>query len=378
MHIDTRLLRHVDKLLLLSMIGLLVMGFIVISSAAQGFSGQEEASGFIKKQMIAVVIGVVGMLILLLFDYNEFGRMSKVIYAVNAGLLILVFALGAVTNGSQRWIQLGSSFHVEPSEYGKIMLIVTLGYHLTRVENLKSIWDLFWPAIHVLPLVALILIQPNLGTAIIFLVITAALVYMAGFPGWKLVLLGGGPVATISAWVFAHLRWGVPLPLFDHQVDRILDFIDPTRDPLGSGYQVIQSKISIGSGGLYGKGLYEGTQNQLGFLPEQHTDFVFSVVGEELGFVGGVLLLSLFLLMLWRIMTIAATAKDLYGSLIATGVAVMIGFHVVQNVGMTLGLMPVTGITLPFVSYGGTSIMTNIIAIGLVLNVGMRRHTLMF
>jgi rod shape determining protein RodA len=205
------------------------------------------------------------------------------------------------------------------------------------------------------------------------------MVYMAGFPGWKIALMGGGPIAAVAAWLFAHLRWGVKMwPLQPHQIQRLEVFVDPTKDPLDSGYHVLQSKISIGSGGLFGRGLYHGTQNQLGFLPEQHTDFIFSVIGEELGFRGGVAVLLLFLALLWRVMAIAANAKDRYGTLICTGVAAMIGFHVLENVGMTIGVMPVTGIPLPMISYGGSALMANMIAIGLVLNVGMRRHTIIF
>lgn len=378
LHFDMRLLRNMDKLLLLTMFALIAIGVVVISSAARGFEGGGDPSGYIQKQIIAGALGLVGLLVLLIFDYGEFGRMWKVIYGINVGLLLLVLVVGRVTKGSQRWIHLGP-LNVEPSEYAKIFVIITLGYLLSRMDRLDSVWDLIIPILHVLPVVGLILVQPDLGTSVILVVISASLVYMAGFSGWKMLLLGGGPIAAFSFWIYAHLKWGVSMWLMDeYQVNRILDFLDPSRDPLGTGWQVRQSKIAIGSGGLFGKGLGEGTQSQFGFVPDQHTDFIFSVVGEELGLIGGAVILLLFLMLLWRIMVIASTAKDLYGSLLATGVAVKIGFHVVQNVGMTLGLMPVTGITLPFISYGGTSLMTNVIAIGLVLNVGMRRQTLMF
>lgn len=378
MNLDTRLLRHLDKLLLLTMFALITLGIVVISSAAQGFIGVEGASTFVKKQIIAVGVGVFLMIVSLLFDYEEFGRMAKILYGLNVLLLLAVLVLGEEQNGAQAWIGFGG-FQIQPGEFGKILLILTLGYHLSRLEHLDSIWDLVLPVVHVVPLVGLLLLQPDLGTALVFIVIAAAMVYMAGFPGWKMLLIGGSPILAVVAWFTAHLKWGTSMwPLDEYQVKRLEVFVNPELDPTGWGYQVVQSKISIGSGGFFGRGLYQGTQNQLGFLPEQHTDFIFSVVGEELGFIGGLVIILLFLVLIWRILAVAVGSKDRYGTLIATGVSAMIGFHVLENVGMTLGVMPVTGIPLPFISYGGSAMMTNIIAIGLVLSVGMRRQKIMF
>lgn len=378
MNLDARMLRHLDKLLILAMLGLFGLGLAVISSAAQGYAGAEQAHAFVMKQLVAGIIGLVLMVVILLFDYEEMGRMAWPIYGLNVLLLAAVLVIGKMTNGAQSWIPLGF-FNLQPSEFGKVMLILTLGHQLSQTEHLETIWDLVPVAIHVLPLLLLLLLQPDLGTALVFVVITIAMVYMAGFPGKWIALLVGGPIAVAGGWLWAHMRFGVSMwPLKSHQVARLETFIDPTRDPMGDGYHVIQSKISIGSGGLFGQGLFHGTQNQLGFLPEQHTDFIFSVVGEELGFIGGGLVILLFLLMLLRIFSIAGSAKDMYGSLIATGVAAMIGFHVLENIGMTLGVMPVTGIPLPFVSYGGSSLISNMVAIGLVLSVGMRRQKINF
>jgi len=379
LNFDTRLLRHLDKLLLVVMAALITIGVVVISSAARGYtSGQEGALVYINKQILSAALGLFLILIILAFDYGEFGRMSKIIYGLNVTLLLAVMVIGKTTNGATSWIPIGP-VHLEPSELGKVMLILTLGVQLSRVDRLSSIWDLVVPGLHVVPLLALILLQPDLGTALVFVFISAAMLYMAGFPGWKLAVIILLPIMAVSGWYYSHARWGVSMwPLEKHQIERLRDFVDPTADPQGSGYQVLQSKISIGSGGLWGKGLYKGTQNQLGFLPEQHTDFIFSVVGEEFGFVGGATVIILFLVLLWRIMAISATSKDRYGMLIATGVTAMIGFHVLENVGMTLGIMPVTGIPLPFISYGGSSLMANMAAMGLVLNVGMRRQKIMF
>jgi rod shape determining protein RodA len=376
---DARLLKHLDKLLVLAMLALITTGIVVISSAARGYIGTEGAAmGFVHRQIIAAVIGLVLMVIVMLFDYEEFARMTWVLYGLNVVLLLAVLAVGKATNGAQSWIGFGP-VQLQPSELGKPILILTLAHQLSRMERIESIWQLIVPAGHVLPLLGLVLAQNDLGTALVYIVITAAMVYMAGFSGWKMTLLGGTPIAAVFGWFYAHKHWGVSMwPLQDHQIKRLETFVDPTADPTGAGYQVIQSKISIGSGGLFGRGLYHGTQNQLGFLPEQHTDFIFSVVGEELGFAGGTFVILLFLLLMWRCMAVAASAKDRYGALIATGVTAMIGFHVLENVGMTLGVMPMTGIPLPFISYGGSSMMANMIALGLVLNVGMRRQTLMF
>jgi len=377
MNIDLRLLRNLDKVLVLVIMALIGVGLLVISSAARGYIGQEGASGFVLKQALSVVLGSIALLVILLFDYTEFGRMANLIYGVNLALLAAVLVMGKVTNGAQSWIGIGP-LHIEPGEYGKVMLILTLAHVISRMERLESIWDLFWPGVHVLVPLALIMGQPDLGTGLVYVCMTAAMLFVAGFPVWKLLLLGGLPVAGVVGWVVAHVQWGVWIILDDYQIKRLTNFINPMADVSDSGYQVFQSIISIGSGGLWGKGLYRGTQNQLGFLPEQHTDFIYSVVAEELGFIGGVVIIVLFTLLIWRILTAAGQSKDRYGMLIATGVAAMISFHVLENIGMTMGVMPVTGIPLPFVSYGGSSLITNLMAMGLVLNVGMRRKPIMF
>ncbi|HEY3368171.1 MAG TPA: rod shape-determining protein RodA [Symbiobacteriaceae bacterium] len=378
MNFDARLLRHIDKLLVLIMFALIVFGVIVVSSAARGYVGPDKAMPFVNRQVLAAGIGLFLILIALVFDYTEFGRMTWIIYGLNVFLLAVVLVLGKATNGAVSWIRIGG-FQFQPSEFGKVMLILTLGQQLSRMDRIDRLLDLVAPALHVLPLMALVLVQNDLGTTLVFVVITAVMLYMAGFPGWKMLAIGVPPLAAVGGWLYAHLRWGVSMwPLQPHQIKRLVTFVNPNADPLDSGWQVLQSRISIGSGGLLGQGLYHGTQNQLGFLPEQHTDFIFSVVGEELGFAGGILLIVLFLVLLWRIMAIAGTAKDGYGALIATGVAGMIGFHVLESLGMTMGVMPMTGIPLPFISYGGSAMMADMLAVGLVLNVGMRRQKIMF
>lgn len=378
MNFDARLLKHIDKLLVLVMLLLVTFGIVAVSSAARGYVGPARAMSFVNKQIIAASIGLFLIAVAVLLDYTEFARMQWVIYGLNVALLLAVLVIGRATNGAVEWIGYGA-FQIQPSEFGKIMLILTLGNQLSQTDRMDRIRDLIGPILHVLPLVGLVLAQNDLGTALVFVAIAVGMVFMAGFPGWKILALGVPPVAAVGGWLYAHLRWHVSMwPLQDHQIKRLITFVNPNYDPLDAGWQVLQSRISIGSGGLLGRGLYHGTQNQLGFLPEQHTDFIFSVVGEELGFIGGALLIMLFLVLLWRVMVIAGSAKDAYGTLIATGVAAMIGFHVIESIGMTMGVMPMTGIPLPFVSYGGSSMMANMLGIGLVLNVGMRRQKIMF
>jgi rod shape determining protein RodA len=374
---DARLLRNVDYWLLLAVAALIVIGLFVIDSAGRGWSGPENTHIFTIKQAYALGAGLIAMTVILLFDYSEFSRMSVLLYLLNCSLLLLVLAIGKVANTQQGWIALGP-FHLEPSEVGKVLFIMTLAHHLTRMERLNGWLDLIPPIAHLAPLFGLIMLQPDLGTALVFIAVLGAMLYVAGAPGWRLVLIGLGPLVAAIGWVVLHLKYGIWIPLADYQIKRLLVLVDPNLEPHGAGYQVLQSKISIGSGGLWGKGLYHGTQNQLGFLPEQHTDFIFAVVGEELGFLGGIVILALFLFILVRILIVAGAAKDRYGALLATGVAAMIGFHVLENIGMTIGVMPVTGIPLPFVSYGGSSLVANLMAIAMVQNVHMRRQKIMF
>lgn len=379
MNFDFRLLRSLDKWLLLTLFVLVGFGLVVLSSAALGWSGSEAgARSLVIKQVLAFVIGLIGLAVILLFDYEEFGRMWLLIYGLNVALLLIVLLIGRVGGlGGQSWLGVGM-LNIQPGEYGKIMVILTLGNFLAKREEIKTFWDLIPVGVHVLPLLALLLLQPDFGTAIVFVVIVIAMLYMAGYAGWKIIAWIGIPVGTFFGWFFAHERLGLWIPMADYQLNRLRVFFNPALDPNDTGYHVIQSKIAIGSGGLFGKGLYHGTQNMLGFLPEQHTDFIFGVVVEELGFIGGAALILLFLFLLYRILVVASQSRDRYGALICAGVMAMLGFHIMENIGMTIGVMPVTGIPLPFISYGGSSMITNLIGIALVLNVGMRRHTLQF
>lgn len=378
MNFDFRLLRSLDKWLLLIVFALVGFGLVMISSAATGYTGSPEGARlYVIKQGIAFVLGLVGLAVVLLFDYEEFGRMWMVIYGLNCFLLAIVLVIGKMGGGAQSWLGAGM-VNIQPGEYGKIMFILTLGHFLAKREEVKSFWDLIPVGIHILPLLILLLLQPDFGTALVFVVIAIAMLYMAGYAGWKIILWIGIPAGTFFGWFFAHERFGLWMPLADYQLKRLRVFFDPSLDPNGAGYHVLQSKIAIGSGGIFGKGLYHGTQNMLGFLPEPHTDSIFAVVNEELGLIGGAALILALLFLLFRILQNSAMARDRYGALICVGVMAMLGFHILENIGASIGVMPVTGIPLPFISYGGSSMITNLIGIALVLNVGMRRHILQF
>ncbi len=379
MNIDFRLLRNMDWVLILTVLVLGGIGVAVSASAVRSYNPMDWEL-FVYKQVGGIVLGLLAMTIILLFDYTEFSRMYRFLYFTNLVLLTLVLVpgIGSAQNGAQSWYKFGS-IGLQPAELTKIFTILTLGWMLSITETRHNWFDALPSLGHILPSVALIMKQPDLGTTLVLLAVVAAMIYMNGFSGWRMVLVGAIGVALVGSVVFVNVKYGVKIPgVSAYQIKRIQCWVNPEFDRQDACYNVYQSVVAIGSGGLTGKGLFQGTQTQLGFVPENHTDFIFSVVGEELGFVGGIVILVLFLVLLWRIMNAAMHAKDRYGALICAGVAAMIGFHVLENAGMAIGMMPVTGIPLPFISYGPTAIVANMTAIGLVLNVFIRRQTIMF
>ena len=306
------------------------------------------------------------MVLTLVFDYHILGKMSKFIYIAVILALVAVEAYGYTRGGAQRWIEIGG-FSLQPSEFAKLGIIITLAWSLYKKEDkLNSFTSLIPAIIHVAIPMVLVLKQPDLGTSLVFAVILISMLFMAGVKFKVLIsLIGAGVAAIPPMWFFV---------LDDYQRNRILTLFNPHSDPLGTGYNVIQSIIAVGSGKLTGRGLYSGSQSQLNFVPEQHTDFIFTVVGEELGFIGAIILLTLYLILIMRLMAIARKAKDLFGNLVVVGIVAVLMFQIVENIGMTIGIMPVTGIPLPFMSYGGSSLLVNMISVGMALNIGMRRH----
>jgi len=357
--------RDFDKAFLLVVFLIFIIGMLTIYSATQA-KNLPFAEGFMMKQAMWMSIAVLFMLITLVISYQRFIDISYIIYAINVLLLIFVLILGKARLGAQRWFSIGA-FAFQPSEFIKLSLILVLsGYIGSHKDTMDRAGNMIIPMILLgIPFV-FVLLQPDLGTALLLLPIF-----------FSMLVVGGANLKYISGMIIAGLG---AAPVFWHflrgyQKQRLLVFIDPNIDPLGAGYTIIQSKIAAGSGGLVGKGWLNGTQNQLNFLPERHTDFIFSVIGEEFGFIGASALILLYFVLVNKAFTISNTTSDMYGKCIATGVGVLLAMQVIINVGMTIGLMPVVGIPLPLVSYGGSSLLSTMISVGLLLNVGMRRST---
>ncbi len=373
---DRRHFKNLD-FALIAVVGILViLGLIMIYSAthAKIALNHGDPFSFVKKQAFAVAIGILAMVLLLFFDYRVSDRLSQFLYGLNLVMLALVLTpLGRSGNGAQSWL-----FGVQPSEFAKVILIITLGKYLSEKESLGSFYNFVFPFLHVgLPLL-LILLQPDLGTALVFIFITFLMMYTAGAPGWKLMVLVFIGVVGLTVMFLGHHFFNMPLPVKQYQVNRLTSFINPERDPRGSGWNVRQAVIAVGSGQFFGKGLFRGTQGRLGYLPENHTDFIFAVLCEELGFVGGFGVLCLFFTLVWRGIRISYQARDKTGSIIGVGIVAMFLFHILENVGMNMGIMPITGIPLPFITSGGSSMIANLIAVGLLLNIWARRQKIMF
>ena len=363
-----RALRRIDFVLLFATIAIIIYSLVVISSATHVNTPSEERFWYVQRQGVFAVINAAIAIFVMNFDYRGLQQYGKFLYIFNLVMLVAVMLFGHAALGAQRWIQIGF-ISIQPSEFSKLIMIICLAAILEeRVGSLNTLQDLIPVAVYVgIPFI-LVLKQPDLGTSLVFMAIFFGMVIACGIK-WKLLMaiIFAGIVSLPILWQF----------LKDYQKMRIMVFLDPNVDPLGSGYHIIQSKIAIGSGMLFGKGLFAGTQSQLNFLPENHTDFIFAVVGEEFGFVGAAFLLFLYLLVLWRGMQIARDASDIFGRLLAVGITSMLAFHVLVNVGMTTGIMPVTGIPLPLMSYGISSLTTNILAVAILMNIHLRKQKLL-
>lgn len=371
---NKRLLRNFDFWLVAAVFLLSCVSLVMIASSSRAaLPASADPLSYVKRQAAWFLLGLVLFLIVCSIEYSDFVRFARVIYIVNLGLLVAVLFRGRVVLGAQRWIG-----PLQPSEIAKISIIITLAALLAERDRVKNFKHMIPAFFHVAVPMVLILRQPDLGTSLVFLAIMFGMLFMAGAPSrYILGMVFGGLSAAVLA-ITLHVKYGIWLPLKDYQVKRLIVFINPQIDPLRSGYHVIQSKIAIGAGGLWGKGLFRGTQNRLNFLPEQHTDFIFSVIGEEVGFVGCLVVLALYFIVLWRGIVIMSCSRDQLGCLLAAGIVSMFAFHVLVNIGMTMGVMPITGIPLPFMSYGGNSFITNAVAIGILESISMRRQKIMF
>ncbi len=363
------LLKNIDKTLLILPVIFAAISVVIIGSTSydQGFQITRD----ITVQLIAFFLGAIAICVILLIDYKTFESMERILYIGSILLLLAVYVpgLGKEQFGSNGWINLGP-LDLQPSEIVKITFILCFSRYLCRKrEALLTFKGIILAAAYFMPFVFLVLIEPDLGNAVVLFVIAAVMIYAAGVKYKLFAQIAGAGIISLPI-IYRFME--------SHQKDRIDAFLNPDNLSLPGNYQVWNSKVAIGSGGLFGKGLFEGTQKSLKFLPVQESDFIFSVIVEELGFIGGAAIVGLYTIFLYRLVKIADNAKDLYGSLIVTGILTMFGFQIFENIAMTMGLMPVTGITLPFISYGGSSVLTNMIALGLVLNVGIRSKVINF
>ncbi|MBI4514904.1 MAG: rod shape-determining protein RodA [Deltaproteobacteria bacterium] len=363
--IDRRLIVHFDWALLALVLLILVCGVATVLSAT--YTPERLVSAVVVRQLVWAALGLLATLVAVSFDYRRLESWAYVIYAGALLLLLLVPVLGAVGGGSRRWLTFGP-VSIQPSEFMKLALVVALARWLHRLagDQPLPLAAAVVPAVLFAPAGWLVLKQPDLGTALVLGLSSASLILLAGFR-IRYVALTVAVIAPALPYLWAHLK--------PYQKQRLVMFLDPMADPLGAGYHVIQSEIAIGSGQWWGKGFLHGTQSRLNFLPEQHTDFIFSVFAEEWGFIGALALLALYLALLLRCFLVASRAKDNFGTLLAFGVAATIFWQVLINLGMATGSLPVVGITLPFFSYGGSSLLALMIGVGLLINVSMRRYT---
>lgn len=394
-----------DYTLVIVVFILIASGLIAIYSASSQVESPELKANF-NRQMVWVLIGTILMLITIIIPTSSYFFASYWLYGIALVILIftLVFSRGEATS---RWIEIGI-FRFQPSEFAKLSIVLVMAKYLSdERRNLNRIKDIaiafgiaFFPFI-------MIVRQPDLGTALVFLAILLPILYWAGLPTFFLFIVIAPVFVMIASFNFytfflamilvatllllfkrglvvslfimlLNIGVGIVTPLlwnqlYDYQQHRILTFLGFEIDPRGYGYQIIQSKVAIGSGGFWGKGILNGTQTQLRFLPAQHTDFVFSVIGEEAGFIGSVIVILLFLFIILRGIHIASIVKNRFSSLMVIGAVAILGFHIIVNIGMTVGMMPVTGLPLPFLSYGGSFLVTCMILIGLIINASIRR-----
>ena len=359
---DRRLVTHFDWVLLGLIVTVAGLGILNLTSVTADWSG---ATAIYLKQLTWFGLGLAIALTLCLFDYRHLEYSAFAGYGVTLLLLLAVMVFAKTTMGATRWLSLGP-MNLQPSEIAKPVIIITLARYFAEHGHFGglNLKELLIPLALVIIPVAFIIEQPDLGTAIMILLIGATMILFAGIKLRTFATLSSAVIAVAwSGWSFLH----------DYQRQRVFTFLNPEADPRGSGYHIIQSKIAIGSGSLTGKGFMKGTQSQLAFLPERHTDFAFSVFAEEWGFVGTAVLIILYLLIIIWGIYIARRASDRFGMYLAVGITAMLFWHIIVNLGMVTGLLPVVGVPLPLFSYGGTSMVTTMIGVGLLLNISMRR-----
>jgi rod shape determining protein RodA len=362
-------MRHIDFTLLLTTIVLAIYGAAMVytATAAKLEAAGDDPNAFVTRQSFYFLAGTVLLVLLAAFDYRHLSGLAPILYGGMALLLVAVLTpLGQVRNGTKGWFDFGL-FDVQPAELAKIAVIIAAAAYLAERKGDIRARDV-GIALGIIGFPSLLIFaQPDLGTMMVFLAFTGGLLLVGGARLRHFAALGlAGIVAVLAVFQFGLLK--------DYQVERLTSFLDPNPDVRSVGYNLTQSKIAIGSGGMKGKGIRsDDTQTSLEFVPEQHTDFIFTAVGEQLGFIGSATLLGLYALLIWRALRIATMSRDMFGTLLASGIAAMWAFQVFLNVGMTMGIMPITGVPLPFMSYGGSAMVANFVAVGLLMNVHMRR-----
>jgi len=397
--------KEYDPVMVGATLVLSVAGILLVYSSQHNAAG-EYLRGFYLKQVIWLGVALAGFYIAVVVSLRVHEVFAYVYLLIICGALLLLIILGRQDGGAARWVLLGPAY-IQPSELAKLAIIVSLARYLAYTKrSVLSARTLLGVLMLVGITAALVLRQPDLGTSLVFWAVAVVMLFWAGASSLVLFLILSPALSLIlafnwiswivffiivlaalhylrpSLWaavgvIVANLAFGIVTPiiwhrLLDYQQKRILTFLDPGTDPTGAGYQIIQSKVAIGSGGMLGKGFLQGTQSRLDFLPARHTDFIFSVAGEEFGLLGGVLIIGLFVLIMWRIVSIGYMSRNRFNRFLAGGILAVMGFQMLVNIAMTLGLAPVTGLPLPFVSYGGSSLVVFWIMIGLMANV--RRH----
>jgi rod shape determining protein RodA len=372
-HMQFKLNRPVFALLELPTVFLSVIlsgiGIVLIFSATAPMG--DAGRSFVLRQITWFSLGLVLMAVFLLFDYRILERWGLWIYVGIVAVLIAVWAVGKVTAGSRRWIEIGM-MRFQPSEFAKLTVVIVLAkyFQYRPGRNGYNLMEIGQGLLLVAIPVILVLIQPDLGTAGVIFVIASSVILFAVADKKILLWAGGILLAAVPILLVVGNRL-----LMDYQQKRILTFLNPDSDPLGAGYHILQSQIAIGSGGIFGKGFLRGTQNQLMFLPVKHTDFIFSILAEEWGFLGCLVVLLLFTILFFRGLGVAGKARDSFGAILAFGCTAILFWHVVINVGMVMGLLPVVGVPLNLLSYGGSSLLASFLAISVIVNVSLRRFS---
>jgi rod shape determining protein RodA len=364
-------LRHMDWLLVLVVAALSAMGVLLVWSATQPslIAAGQDPRTYLKKQLLWVIIGLVLMFVVSLADSRRLKAWTPFFYgATLLALLAVLTPLGSAVNGAKAWISLPGGFQVEPSEFAKVALIVMTAMIFSGARRERpGLRAVLMALVGAAPLIGLVVIEPALGVALVLIVVTATMILLSGVRLRLIAALVGLVAVVVAAAGGLHL-------LKSYQLTRFTSFLHPSADLAGAGYNAAQAKIAVGSGGMFGQGLFHGQLVAGNFVPSQQTDFIFTVAGEELGFVGTIVIVFLLGVVIVRALRIATRADDLFGLLVASGIAMWFAFQSFVNIGMTIGIMPITGIPLPFVSYGGSAILADMIAIGLLQSVH-RRHS---